>query len=114
MGRKIEDVIEELVSELMAGGRRALTLEEIGEKIGHRAFGSAEVEMLFARLEQEGATIGAEEGEGLVLLLQRVIATATELRREGAGPSPTAISERSGLSVRAVRVALLYADVLKG
>ncbi len=108
------DWVAELVAALLVEGPRTLTLDEVGEAIGDRPVGSDEVERLLQALENAGATIVQPGGEGLVQLLHRVLAAAREIRTEGRSPSPTAISQRSGMSVRAVRVALLYADVIKG
>jgi hypothetical protein len=82
--------------------------------IGDRPVGAQEVEQLIVLLEEAGATIVGTGAEDLVSLLRTVIQTAHQIRREGQAPSATSIAARSGLSARAVRVALLYADVLKG
>lgn len=113
MKRSLEDFVLVMVARLLPTGPRTLTLDEIGEALDGQAAGPAEIEALFDRLAQMGAEV-TEQSTGLVPLLQQVIATAHGLRKEGLSPSPSSISERSGLTVRAVRVALLYADVLKG
>ncbi len=46
-------------------------------------------------------------------LLGQVLAAARSLRAERRSIAPAAIAERSGLSEREVRVALLYAHVLE-
>ena len=114
MADSTEEWIAQMLERLLSDGARALSLDEIGEALGDRAVGADEVELLLGRLEAAGATIVDSGAEGLAPLHKRVIATAHELRAEGERPSPTKIAERSGLSARAVRVALLYADVLKG
>lgn len=104
----------EILSALLPDGARTVTLDEVGEALGTRVVGSAEVELLLTALEGAGATIVEPGGEGLPDLLRRVLVAAREIRLFGGTPSPTSIAERSGISVRAVRVALLYADVIKG
>lgn len=102
------------VARLLPDGARTLTLDEVGEAIGDRTVSSVEVELLLSELERAGATIVESGGEDLPQLLRRVLAAAREIKAFGGSPNPTSISARSGISVRAVRVALLYADVLKG
>lgn len=109
-----ETWVDEVLRLLLPDGARTLTLDEVGEAIGGRAVGSAEVEQLLLALENAGATIAESGGAGLPDLLRRVLTAAREIRGLGGTPSPLSISERSGISVRAVRVALLYADVIKG
>jgi hypothetical protein len=82
--------------------------------LGGRSVDSDDVERLLNALERAGATIVESDGAGLVDLLRRVLLAAREIRGLGGTPSPTSISARTGISVRAVRVALLYADVIKG
>ncbi len=113
MSESTEEWVERMVAELLPHGGRTVSLDEIGEVMGVAQVGSLEVERLISCLESAGATILASETEGLVSVLQKVIKTAQFLRKEGKRPSAENISERSGLSARAVRVALLYADVLK-
>lgn len=108
------DWVAKVVAVLLFDGPRTLTLDEVGEAIGNRPVGSEDVELLLQALERAGATIAPPGGEGLVDLLRRVLVTARELRTSGETPTPTAISDKSGIPVRAVRVALLYADVIKG
>lgn len=103
-----------MLARLLPDGARTLTLDEVGEAIGDRATGADEVELLLSALERAGATIVEASGEGLPELLRRVLVSAREIRGLGGNPSPTSISAHSGISVRAVRVALLYADVIKG
>ena len=114
MSRDPKIWLKEILASLLPDGARTLTLDEVGEAIGERAVGSDEVELLLSALEQAGATIVESSGEGLPQLLRRVLAAAREIRALGGSPSPTSISAHSGISVRAVRVALLYADVIKG
>lgn len=106
--------IERVVAVLLSSGPRAVTLDEVGEAIGTRAVDAREVELLFACLEERGGSLIEEHDGALVPLLQKVLATARALRQEGEKPSPTKIAKESGLSARAVRVALLYAEVIKG
>ncbi|GEM_PF-1905792 len=117
----IKAMVELLMPSLGAGvpGQEAknspvISLDQIGEVIGGQAVDAADIERLIQTLEAKGATIADAEGQQLIPLLKSVIQTALALRKEGKTPSPLLISERSGLSARAVRVALLYADVLKG
>lgn len=114
MNQDREVWLSEILSRLLPDGARTLTLDEVGDAMGERAVGSDEVELLLSALEQAGATIVQAGGEGLPELLRRVLASAREIRGLGGSPSPTSISAHSGISVRAVRVALLYADVIKG
>lgn len=113
MKRSLEDFLLGMLARLLPSGPRPLTLDEIGDALDGQAVGPAEIEALFLRLTQMGISV-TEQDTALVPLLRQVIATAHALRKEGLSANPSAISERSGLSVRAIRVALLYADVLKG
>jgi SOS response regulatory protein OraA/RecX len=105
--------IEEVALKLLATGARTFTLDEVGEALGERAVGSEEVETLLQRLESEGAQVDSAVSDSLAPLLQKVIRYARELRAQGHAPNPRLIAERGGLSMREVRVALLYFDVIK-
>jgi len=109
-----EEWLARMIARLMPDEPRLVTLDEIGEVIGLETVGSDDVEALIHLLEKKGATIGDAEGQELVVLLKKVIQTAMVLRKEGKRPTPALIAQTNGLSPRAVRVALLYADVLKG
>ena len=108
-----ETWIDEVATNLLAGGARSLSLDEVGDALGDRAVGADEVEKLLQRLESHGARIDNFVSEGLAPLLKQVISFARELREQGHNPSPSLIAKTSGLTVREVRVALLYFDVIK-
>ncbi len=114
MRADLESWLNEIEQRLLPEGPRVLSLDEIGEAIGVDSVGSDDVEALLAHLEAAGATIVGTNDEGLAPLLKKVLLTAHRLKAEGERPSPENIAARSGLSPRAIRVALLYADVLKG
>lgn len=115
---KREEWLVEMLTELLGPGNqqvsRTISLDEIGLAIGEQAVSTDDIEALFVRLESRGARIGDDEEPDLKSLLRRVIQTALALRKEGQRPSPVSIAERSGLSLGAVRVALLYSEVLRG
>lgn len=114
MGEENRSWIARMVVQLLPDGPRALTLDEIGDVVGTQAVGADLIEALIDHLQALGATISGQGGDDLPGLLREVIACAQKLRAEGRAPSPQNISEMTGLSVRAIRVALLYAKVLSG
>lgn len=113
-----EEWIVQMLNVLLGPGdeqvSRTISLDEIGQAIGDRSVSTDDIEALFVRLESRGAQIGDDEEPDLKALLRQVIQTALALRKEGLRISPSIIAERSGLSLGAVRVALLYSEVLRG
>lgn len=90
-----------------------LTLDEVGEAVGEMPIGADGVSWLFTQLSASGMSV--QEGPAhLPELLREVLRLARELKDKGVAPSPQNIASASDISERAVRVALLYADVLRG
>jgi hypothetical protein len=106
--------LKKMTTALLPDGPRALTLDEIGEVIGTQAVGADLVEALIDHLQSLGAEVRGGEDKDLAPLLRDVLSVARTLRLEGQTLSPQKIAERSGISARAVKVALLYARVLSG
>lgn len=112
--RWLEHMLKVLLAQEEGRQPSSVTLDQIGEAIGHAQISTVEIEMLFSRLEAEGVGIGAGSDPDLKGLLRTVIQTALTLRHEGKRPSPQEIASRSSLSLGSVRVALLYSEVLRG
>ena len=106
------DWVERVASGFEAGGARALSLDEIGEAIGVQLARPDQIEHLFDRLENGGFSIGSSLGADLSHTLRSVLGAARQLRTSGKTTAVSAIAEATGLSVREVRVALLYAEVI--
>lgn len=106
--------LKKMTATLLPDGPRSLTLDEIGEAIATQAVGADLIEALIDHLQSLGAEVRGGADQDLTPLLRHVLTVARELRAEGQGPSLQNISERSGISTRAVKVALLYARVLSG
>lgn len=104
--------LERVSAQLIAQEGTHVSLDVIGEAIGLEVARPDEIEQLFQRLEQAGKTVGGTEGERLQPLLFRVLQAARQLRAEQERATSEAIAQRTGLSVREVRVALLYGEVL--
>lgn len=110
-----DDPLESWVREhvaLLSGRGPRISLDELGEVVGAAAVTPIHIERLIDALEAEGFQVG-DEGREVSVLLRQVLVAARVLKAEGRAPSPRNIAERSGLSLREVRVALLFADVLK-
>lgn len=110
----IEEMIAKLRPQLPKAGPAILSLDQIGEAAGVRAISADDVEALFARLEADGIAIGDGESVDLAKMLREVIQTALQLRAKGEKASPENIAKHSSLSKEAVKIALLYSEVLRG
>lgn len=104
--------VPRVLKELLAGGPRAVTLDEIGDAIGLELASPQQIELLFDRLEAAGATVVQPPPGSLFPQLRRVLDAARQLRSTGQMTEITAIAHLTGLSAREVRVALLYGEVL--
>lgn len=104
--------VERVLGELLKDGPRVVSLDEIGEAIGVEWATPVQIEELFGRLEESGASVGDPEVASLSPLLVRVLGVARELKARGQRIDPTSIAARAGLTPREVRVALLYGEVL--
>ena len=89
-----------------------VTLDQVGESIGIEAVTAPQIDELITALEAAGILVESELGPGVQPLLHRVLLAARQLKSQGASVAPERVAEASGLSVREVRVALLYAEVL--
>jgi len=107
-------MLSKLLPQLSKEGPRYLTLDQIGEAAGTAPISADDVEALFQRLEKEGISIGDGEAVDLANMLREVIQTALALRKAGKKPNPQSIAENSSLSKQAVKIALLYSEVLRG
>ena len=92
---------------------RVVALDELGELIGDRAITSAQIDTLIARLEDDHVTVGGDAQVDLTVLLRQVIQTALRLKQAGRPTGPRAIAAEGGLSLGAVKLALLYSEVIR-
>lgn len=108
----LESLFRQLIVKAKSCSSR-LTLDEVGEVVGDRSMTGDQIEALIVRLEAEGVEIGGDDDVDLAALLKQVIQTALSLKRRGKKSHAAAIAEEAGLSQRAVRVALLYSEVIR-
>lgn len=104
--------LDRVLAQLTVDGQRSVSLDEIGEAIGLDWATADQIESLFQKLEAQGFAVADESPASLAPLLAQVLAAARELRTAGLGKTPSSIAERTGLTPRQVRVALLYGEVL--
>ncbi|HXS16920.1 MAG TPA: hypothetical protein VN764_07015 [Polyangiaceae bacterium] len=113
----MDDVVSELHDFIWARLRerpsRTITLDELGDAVGARAITAAQIEALIVSLEEAGVTIGGDEQPDLKQLLKTVVQTALDLRRRGERAHAASIAAASGLSPAAVKIALLYSEVIR-
>lgn len=111
------DVVSELFDVIWARlserAARFITLDELGDVVGARTITAAQIEALIAALEEAGVTIGGDQQPDLKQLLKTVVQTALDLRRRGERAHAAAIAQASGLSPSAVKIALLYSEVIQ-
>ncbi len=91
---------------------KELSLDELGEAIGLDYASPAEIDALIEDLENEGFRFHDQLGEQLVDTLRAVIFQAKALRQAGKSATIKEIAQALERSERAVRVALLYGEVL--
>ena len=111
------NVVSELVALVLERIRgrddRAFSLDELGEVIGSRSISSADIDLLMTQLESKGVEIGGDRSVDLKATLVIVLQTARFLRSQGKATDTRAIAAASGLSFAAVKMALLYSDVIR-
>ena len=110
----VEQTMNVLLERLPEKGPRSLTLEDIGWAVGAAAVTPAQIEAVLDGLRDAGVDVGGGARPNLPSLLAEVLRAGRELRSEGRRPDAENIAQRSGLSRGTVKVALLYAEVLKG
>jgi hypothetical protein len=99
--------------ELLREQGDAISLDAVGEVVGAQPVSVQHIEALLDALEADGLVVRETFEANLGGLLERVLLAARTLRSEGRSIAPAEVATRSGLSVREVRVALLYAHVLE-
>ncbi len=92
---------------------RVIALDELGELVGDRKISSAEIDLLIGRLEEDDVVVGGDAGVDLTALLRKVIQNALLLKKAGKPANPLAIAQQAGLSLGAVKLALLYSEVIQ-
>jgi hypothetical protein len=91
----------------------ALSLDAVAEAIGARAVTPDEIGELIDALESAGKSVALDKTSARESLAG-VLGSARELKRQlGRSPTSHEIAARSGLSLDAVRLALLFARVLQ-
>jgi len=113
MAESLAEWVRRHVELLREGHGQAITLDAVGEVVGAQAVGVEHIEALLDALEADGLVVRETFETNLGGLLERVLLAARTLRSEGRSIAPAEVATRSGLSVREVRVALLYAHVLE-
>ncbi len=98
--------------QLPQGGARQISLDELGDAIGLDYAHPAEIDALINDLEEEGYQFKDGLGDQLITTLRAVLLQARELKALGQGAGIADIARALGRSERAVRVALLYGEVL--
>ena len=91
---------------------RNISLDELGEAIGLDYAHPAEIDALIENLENEGFRFEDHLGKELLETLRAVLMQARALRQSGKNAGIKDIASALGRSQRAVRVALLYGEVL--
>jgi len=105
-------IVEGMITQLLAQGKREISLDEVGDTIGAEAVSQAEIELILQRLEDAGCAVGSLT-PNLREHLHRVLRAGRALRApDGAVPSVASVAEATGLPAGAVRAALLYGQVL--
>ncbi len=112
MAQSDEEWVARHVAEIEARYGQRIGLDGVGEVIGDQVVTPVQIENLFDALEARGISVG-EEGTTVATLLHKVLVAARELRSESKAVGPQQIAERTEMTVREVRVALLFADVLQ-
>ncbi len=108
--RQLYDLV---LAQLSQKSSRSITLDELGDAVGTRSITAAQIEALIVALEEAGVTVGGDQQPDLKQLLKTVVQTALVLRRQGERPTAATIARASGLSSSAVKIALLYSEVIR-
>jgi hypothetical protein len=108
----LRDEVQEIANRLLALNERVLPLDAIAEHVGSAAVTTADLDALFDALEAAGRVIGDPEAGRASEGLRALLASARELKRRlGRTPTAQEVARHSGLSLAAVRLALLFAKV---
>lgn len=107
---ELRSLVRQVISERFPP---SITLDELGDLIGDRAITAKEIEDLISLLEGDGVRIGGDEAIDLEGLLRTVLETASSLKQRRSPLGPRAIAEESGMSLGAVKLALLYSEVIR-
>lgn len=89
-----------------------VSLDELSEVLGMHAPLEA-IEQAIEFLESHEVRVDVESPVDLGALLRQVLSAARELRRDSMRFGLSELAQKTGLSLREVKVALLYAEVLK-
>ena len=104
--------LERIIADLLAANALDVSLDEIGERIGTLFVTQSEIDEVLTRLESSGRRVGAVT-PAIREHLQGVLEAARAIRQlQNGTPKVEDLAKRTGLSVGAVRAALLYASVL--
>jgi hypothetical protein len=106
--------VEQKLRVLLADAPREVSLDRLGAVIGDERVDTEQVDALIVAIEAAGVPVVSEFGAGVAPLLRRVLEVARTLRARGEPIAPSAIARAANLSLREVRVGLLYAEVLQG
>ncbi len=105
--------LQQVVDELLRRPERALSLDVIADAIGAMVITSDEIGLILDELEASGRAI-AEGPIAARESLTKVLHSARRLKNVlGRSPNSSEIAADSGLSVEAVRLALLFAQMLQ-
>jgi hypothetical protein len=111
----LREELERVVRDLLArpSPHGTITLDEVGDAIGHCAVSQAEIEAIILRLEAAGRKITSPEGGHGETTLRAVLEAARSIRAEtGQRPTARQIADKTGLAMDQVRHALALARVI--
>ncbi|HEV8244242.1 MAG TPA: sigma-70 domain-containing protein [Polyangiaceae bacterium] len=110
---RLREELGRVVQDLLGRSERTLSLDTVADAIGAMPITSDEIGLIFDELEASGRVV-AEGPVAARESLDKVLRSARKLRAElGRSPSSNEIATESGLSLDAVRLALLFARMLQ-
>ena len=113
MADLVTELYDLILKQLRQRSAHSITLDELGDVVGVRSITAAQIEALIVALEEAGVAVGGDQQPDLKQLLKTVLHTALMLRKQGERPNAAKIAEKSGLSPSAVKIALLYSEVIR-
>ncbi len=102
------------IAEALAEKGESVSLDDVGDALGHRAILVTDIEQLLFSLDLRGIKVKeVDDAQSVPDYLAAVLGAARQLRALHTRiPSVIEIAEHAGLPERAVRMALLFATVM--